>query len=105
MVLRKKFSASKFLEEAIATQSTAFIYVGEVCRFLANQPPSKLDRKHKLRVCIGNGMRKNVGEVFGRRFGIKTIEFYGATEGNCNMSKETDFYKPTALSALLSYII
>ena len=31
VLLRRTFSASKFLEEAIASDATAFIYVGEVC--------------------------------------------------------------------------
>jgi len=50
--------------------------VGEVCRFLVNQPPSALDRQHKIRIAFGNGMRRNVWEEFNQRFGVKCVEFY-----------------------------
>ena len=30
-------------------------------------------------------MRRNVWEDFNQRFGIKCVEFYGASEGNCTM--------------------
>jgi fatty-acyl-CoA synthase len=69
----------------IQYKCTTFIYVGEICRFLVNQPPSSLDRQHKIRFAFGNGMRKNVWEQFYQRFGIKCAEFYGASEGNCTM--------------------
>jgi solute carrier family 27 fatty acid transporter 1/4 len=61
------------------------VYVGEVCRYLVNQPPSELDRKHKIRVAIGNGMRENVWTEFNARFGIRPLEFYAASEGNCTL--------------------
>jgi len=38
---------------------------------------------HKLRLCFGNGLRKDVWGPFVERFKVKEIgEFYGATEGN-----------------------
>jgi solute carrier family 27 (fatty acid transporter), member 1/4 len=87
VVLRKKFSASNFWSECIHYNCTAFIYVGEICRFLINQPPSEFDRKHRIRKAIGNGLRKNVWIEFYNRFGIDCVEIYGSTEGNCTMSK------------------
>lgn len=83
VVLCKKFSASNFWKDAAKYKCTAFSYVGEICRYLINQPPSDLDKKHKIRVCIGNGTRENVSREFEKRFGVKCIEIYGATEGNC----------------------
>lgn len=38
IVLRKKFSATNFWKECIQYNVTAFSYVGEVCRYLVNQP-------------------------------------------------------------------
>lgn len=83
LALGRKFSASRFWEEAIATQATAFIYIGELCRYLINQPPKRTDRMHKVRLAVGNGLRPELWDEFRNRFGIKRIvEFYGASEGN-----------------------
>jgi len=83
VVLRKKFSASSFWKDCIQFKVTAFCYVGEVCRYLVNQPKSDLDRAHSVKLCIGNGTRANIHKEFSKRFNIKVIEIYGATEGNC----------------------
>lgn len=66
VVLRKKFSASNFWSECIRYNCTAFIYVGEICRYLVNQPESTLDKQHQVRVAIGNGLRENVWKEFDR---------------------------------------
>jgi solute carrier family 27 (fatty acid transporter), member 1/4 len=87
VVLRKKFSASNFWKDCIENKCTVFIYVGEICRFLVNQPESHLDRKHSVRIAIGNGLRSNVWKDFDKRFGITCIEFYSSSEGNCTMGK------------------
>ena len=86
LVLRNKFSATNFWKECIQYKCTSFIYVGEICRFLVNQPPSELDRQHNIRLAYGNGMRRNVWEEFEERFDIKCAEFYAASEGNCTMA-------------------
>jgi acyl-CoA synthetase (AMP-forming)/AMP-acid ligase II len=86
VVLRKKFSASNFWKDCVEYKCTAFSYVGEVCRYLLNQPPSPLDKAHSVKVCIGNGMRANIHKEFSERFNVKGIEIYGATEGNCILS-------------------
>ncbi|MEV6767140.1 long-chain-acyl-CoA synthetase [Nocardia sp. NPDC051030] len=83
LALGRKFSASRFWEEAIANQATAFVYIGELCRYLLNQPAKRTDQLHKVRLAVGNGMRPEVWDNFQQRFGIKRIvEFYGASEGN-----------------------
>jgi acyl-CoA synthetase (AMP-forming)/AMP-acid ligase II len=87
VVLRRKFSATQFWQDCIRHNCTAFIYVGEICRFLVNQPESEFDKTHKITKAIGNGLRTNVWREFMNRFGkIKFCEFYGASEGNCGMS-------------------
>jgi len=85
VVLRKKFSASAFWRECIQFKCTSFVYVGEICRFLVNQPKSEFDRAHNIRVAFGNGLRANVWKEFNERFGVQCMEFYAASEGNCNM--------------------
>ncbi|WP_433561191.1 long-chain-acyl-CoA synthetase [Nocardia sp. CA-151230] len=83
LALGRKFSASRFWGEAIAHRATAFIYIGELCRYLLNQPPLRTDREHLIRLCVGNGLRPELWDDFQQRFGIeRVVEFYGASEGN-----------------------
>jgi fatty-acyl-CoA synthase len=86
IILKRKFSASHFWDDVASEKATVFFYIGELCRYLLNQPPHPLEAKHNLRVAIGNGMRPEVWERFQPRFKIrKIVEFYGATEGNASM--------------------
>ena len=64
----------------------AIVYVGELLRYLVNQPESHLDKKHSVRIALGNGLRANVWKEFVHRFGVKPMEFYAASEGNCTLS-------------------
>ncbi len=83
LALGKSFSASKFWDDVIRYDATAFVYIGEICAYLLNQPPKETDRKHKVRVICGNGLRPAIWDEFTERFGIERVcEFYGASEGN-----------------------
>ena len=80
---RRHFSASAFLEDVRRHQAVAFVYVGELCRYLLRLPPTPHDRDHRLRVAAGAGLRPDIWTPFQERFGIPRIfEMYGATEGN-----------------------
>jgi len=83
LALGSSFSASKFWDEVIASEATAFIYIGEICRYLLNQPPKPTDRAHNVRVITGNGLRPEIWDEFTARFGIgRVCEFYASSEGN-----------------------
>ncbi len=83
IILRRKFSATHFWEEAVQEKATVFFYIGELCRYLLNQPPHPLETAHGFRIGVGNGLRPEVWERFQTRFKIpKILEFYGSTEGN-----------------------
>jgi fatty-acyl-CoA synthase len=83
LALGKSFSASKFWDEVIRYHATAFVYIGEICGYLLNQPPKPTDRQHDVRVIVGNGLRSAIWDEFTERFGIERVcEFYGASEGN-----------------------
>jgi fatty-acyl-CoA synthase len=86
VVLRRRFSASSFWQEVAAEGCTMFVYIGELCRYLVNQPPSDDETRHKIRLAFGNGLRPDIWPVLKQRFRIPDIlEFYGATEGNVSM--------------------
>jgi fatty-acyl-CoA synthase len=83
LAVGKSFSASKFWDDVIRYDATAFVYIGEICAYLLNQPPGPNDRKHRVRVIAGNGLRPAIWDDFTKRFGIARVcEFYAASEGN-----------------------
>ena len=106
LALGKSFSASRFWDEVIANNATAFIYIGEICRYLLNQPPKPTDRKHKVRVIAGNGLRPEIWEEFTTRFGIARVcEFYAASEGTTAFINIFNVPKSTGISPLpLAYV-
>jgi solute carrier family 27 fatty acid transporter 1/4 len=88
MVLRKKFSASKFFEDCTKYNCTVVQYIGEVCRYLLAQPVRDTDAANPVNIAVGNGLRPEIWNRFQTRFGISRVsEFYAATEGvsaSCN---------------------
>lgn len=86
LVIRNKFSAKRFWQDATRSEVTAFVYVGELNRYLMNNEPCAFEKKHQIGKIFGNGMRADVWETFITRTGIKNIyEFYGSSEGNVSL--------------------
>lgn len=113
-VLKKKFSATQFWNDCRKYNVTVFQYIGELCRYLCNQPQSEGEKKHGVRMAIGNGIRTDVWKEFLNRFGnIKICEFYGATEGNIffmnytgkvgAVGRSTSFHKTFLAYKLVKY--
>ncbi|MFX0081666.1 MAG: long-chain-acyl-CoA synthetase [Candidatus Hodarchaeota archaeon] len=81
MAIARKFSAGKFWDEVRKFNANCFNYVGEICRYLYNQPPKPDDAYNPVVKIVGNGLRPDIWLDFKKRFDIKEIrEFYGATE-------------------------
>ncbi|MCZ7643300.1 MAG: long-chain-acyl-CoA synthetase [Pseudorhodoplanes sp.] len=86
VVLRERFSAREFWDDIARNECTLVQYIGELCRYLLNNPPHPNEHNHKLRLACGNGLRPDIWETFRDRFRIPLIlEFYAATEGNVMM--------------------
>lgn len=82
MVLRRRFSARNFWDDIRRFKVNVFVYVGELCRYIYNQPEKPDDADNPLQVIVGNGMRGELMEPLRKRFGFESIyEIYGATEG------------------------
>ncbi|KAM3823817.1 long-chain fatty acid transport protein 2-like [Vipera latastei] len=82
-VLGPKFSVSNFWNDCRRYHVSVIQYVGETMRYLCNAPKKDNDRDHRVKLAIGNGMKREVWKEFLCRFGcLKVYEFYGATEGN-----------------------
>ena len=86
VALRESFSATHFWGDIVAERATMFVYIGELCRYLVNQPPHPSERAHGLRLAFGNGLARDVWASLEDRFGVpRILEFYGATEGNVSL--------------------
>jgi len=82
-LIRRKFSASAFWKEAKEFNTTAFVYVGELCRYLSFQDPSDEEKNNPISKMVGNGLRPDLWDSFRNRFNVERIvEIYGASEGN-----------------------
>jgi citronellyl-CoA synthetase len=83
--LKRKFSASQFLNDVRENNCNTFIYIGELCRYLLAQPVKPNDGDNPLEKMTGNGLRPDIWMEFKERFAVpKIYEFYGASEGNAN---------------------
>lgn len=92
MVMRRKFSVTHFWEDVKKYNVTAFIYIGELCRYLLNAPETPLDKSHGIKKIMGNGLRPDIWHQFKERFNIKNIfEFYGAADGNVGFTNTFNF--------------
>jgi len=81
--LRRRFSASHFLDDVREHNCNTFIYIGELCRYLLAQPVKPNDGDNPLEKMTGNGLRPDIWMEFKERFAVpKIYEFYGASEGN-----------------------
>jgi len=86
VMIRDKFSASRFWDDVGETGCTLFQYIGELCRYLVNAPPNRNETSHHLRIACGNGLRADIWDAFKSRFKIpRILEFYAATEGSFSL--------------------
>jgi fatty-acyl-CoA synthase len=86
MFLARRFSATQFWDDARRHGMTGFQYVGEICRYLVNQPERPDDRDHAVRVMMGAGLGRDVWEEFQRRFGVaRILEGWSSTEANTSL--------------------
>lgn len=86
LVIRRQFSASRFWSDVTENDCTIFQYIGELCRYLLHKGDEDRPRPHRLRLCCGNGLRREVWTEFQARFKIpRILEYYAATEGNVSL--------------------
>ncbi|HUY85526.1 MAG TPA: AMP-binding protein, partial [Acidimicrobiales bacterium] len=90
LAMRRKFSASGFIQDVRAFQATYFNYVGKTLSYILATPQSPDDSENTLRRGFGNeGTRSDV-EEFSKRFGCQVTDAYGSTEGGAVVSASPD---------------
>lgn len=105
VAIRRKFSASGFLDDVKRFKATHFVYIGEVCRYLMAQPDAPGQDATSLTHVYGNGLRPDIWVDFKKRYGLKKIyEFYGAADGVGVFTNLLNFEYAVGMS-LTSYAI
>jgi acyl-CoA synthetase (AMP-forming)/AMP-acid ligase II len=79
LIIRGKFSASSFFDDARRFAATGFTFVGTLLAILAARHTNR-DLEHKLRFCMGGGAPLGVWKAVEDRFGVRVHELYGMTE-------------------------
>jgi citronellyl-CoA synthetase len=99
--IRRKFSASQFWNDVRKYRATTLGYVGELCRYLVDQPPSAEDSQHRVTKMIGNGLRPGAWGEFKTRFGVNHIcELYAASDGNIGFTNILNFDNTVGFSLM-----
>ncbi|MGY2403022.1 long-chain-acyl-CoA synthetase [Pseudomonas sp. SDO5271_S396] len=90
--IRRRFSASQFWDDVRTFNATTLGYVGELCRYLLDQPASASDRDNRVTKMVGNGLRPGVWAQFKQRYGVEHIcELYAASDGNIGFTNVINF--------------
>ncbi len=89
-VLRRKFSASAFLDDVRRYGVTYANYVGKPLAYILATPERPDDADNPLRIVFGNEAADDDIRRFGERFGCLVIDGYGSSEGGANVSRTSD---------------
>ena len=82
MVLRSAFSVHNFWDDIRTCGANYMISVGEIARYLYNQPEQENDADNPLQTMICSGMWGDLTASFRKRFGLQhIIDLYAKTEG------------------------
>jgi fatty-acyl-CoA synthase len=80
LVLRRRFSASGFLDDVRECGATFFNTVGRAISHIVATPPTDHDRDHRLRFVLGPETSAPDKAEFTGRFGVPLFEGYGSSE-------------------------
>ena len=101
-----RFSASHFWQEVAHFNATCFVYVGELCRYLLQQPERPEDAQNGIRAMIGNGLRPELWDEFQQRYQIPAVyELYGASEGNAGFVNAFNLKRTVGFSPMTYAIV
>lgn len=99
IALRRRFSASGFLDDVRAFGATYANYVGKPLSYVLATPERPDDADNPLRIAYGNEGAPGDLARFARRFGCQVIDGFGSTEGGIAVSRTPDT-PPGALGRL-----
>lgn len=80
VVLRRRFSASAFLDDVRSHHCTFFNTVGRAIAHINATTPTPADRDHGLKWVLGPETSEADKEAFTQRFGVPVFDGYGSSE-------------------------
>ncbi|MEO5837602.1 MAG: AMP-binding protein [Acidimicrobiales bacterium] len=90
MALRRRFSASGFIDDVRKFRATYFNYVGKPLSYILATPSRPDDREHALQRVLGNEGTELDIRRFSERFGVPVADNYGSTEGGVAVMRSPD---------------
>lgn len=87
IALRRRFSASGFLDDVRACGATYFTYVGRAVSYVLATKERPDDRDNPLRLGFGTEAGAVDAAAFERRFGVRLVEGYGSSEGGAAVQR------------------
>lgn len=100
-VIGPRFSASRFWQRLIEAEATVTYLLGAMVSILAAQPPSDLDRAHRVRVVLGPATPAHLRPTFEGRFGVRLIEGHGMTETNLAIGPRDGEQRPGSMGRVM----
>jgi fatty-acyl-CoA synthase len=88
--LRRKFSASGFIEDVRKFRATYFNYVGKPLSYILATPERPDDADNTLQFVFGNEAADLDIERFQKRFSVHVQDGYGSTETGASISRTDD---------------
>ncbi|MGD0352370.1 MAG: AMP-binding protein [Dehalococcoidia bacterium] len=93
IVLKKGFSATGFWDDIRKYGCTISGMFEAVLNILYKAPETDDDTNNPLRVCATAHIPPDIHEPFEKRFGVRLVNVYGMTEGDCTVSATYDDIK------------
>ncbi|MEV6751911.1 long-chain-fatty-acid--CoA ligase [Streptomyces sp. NPDC051214] len=87
VALRRRFSASAFLDDVRAYGATYFTYVGRAVQYLLATPERPDDTENPLLMGFGTEAGAVDAGRFEKRFGVRLVEGYGSSEGGAAIQR------------------
>lgn len=87
VALRRRFSASGFLDDVRAYRATYFTYVGRAVQYILATGSRPDDRDNSLRMGFGTEAGAVDAAAFEQRFGVRLVEGYGSSEGGAAIQR------------------
>ncbi|MFF3907276.1 AMP-binding protein [Streptomyces sp. NPDC001848] len=87
IALRRRFSASGFLDDVRRYGATYFTYVGRAVSYVLATEERPDDRDNPLRLGFGTEAGVVDAAAFEKRFGVRLVEGYGSSEGGAAIQR------------------